>query len=112
MTRDSVAATDLARLLETERRLGERLRASRAEAEALVERARLAAEQREAALAAEFELDERRMRERLTRERHKREREIAADAERQTETYRRVSSEELGKIARQLEHHLLDDEGT
>ena len=46
---------DLARLLETEARLEERLRAARAEAEALIGRARAEAAAREAGLAAELE---------------------------------------------------------
>lgn len=101
---------DLTRLLATERHLAERLHAARAEAEALLVRARSDAEQREATLAAELELDQRRMAERLVRERRKREREIADDAQRQVSTYSDVSDERLTAIARGLARRLLDDE--
>jgi hypothetical protein len=111
MTRDPVPAGELARLLDTERRLGQRLQSARAEAEALVAHAREAAAQREAALAAQLETDQRRMAERLTRERRKREREIAAAAERDVEAYERVSAPRLKEIARALAPRLLDDEG-
>ena len=110
MTRDSPPAGDLARLLDTERRLGERLQAARAEAEALVAQARAAAEKREAALAAQLETDQRLMGERLERERRKREREIADAAQREVEAYERVSAERLKGIARALAPRLLDDE--
>lgn len=110
MTRDPVHAGDLARLLETERRLGERLQSARAEADALVARAREAARQREARLAAELESDERSMAERLLDERGKREHEIADAAQRQVSAYADVSDERLTAITRALAHRLLDDE--
>jgi len=110
MTRDSVPAGDLARLLDIERRLGERLQSARAEAEALVAHAREAAAQREAALAAQLDIEERRMGERLTRERRKREREIVVAAEHEVEAYARVSTQRLKAIARTLAPRLLDGE--
>jgi vacuolar-type H+-ATPase subunit H len=112
MTPDSVPAGDLARLLDTERRLGERLQSARAEAEAVVAHARAAAEQREAALATQLETEQRRMGERLERERRKREREIADAAQREVETYQRVTRQRLAEIARALAPRLLDEEGS
>ena len=110
MTHASVPAGDLARLLETERRLGERLRSARAEAEALVAQAHADVAQREAALAAELEGDERRMTERLARERRKREREIADEAQRQIDAYAGVSAQRLSAVVRTLASRLLDGE--
>ena len=113
MTRDSSvhpASGDLTRLLDTERRLAERLRAARAEAEAVLARALSDAEQREASLAAELDADQQRMAQRLVRERRKREREIADDAQRQVSAYADVSDERLTALARALARRLLDDE--
>ena len=110
MTRDPVHAGDLARLLETERRLAERLESARAEADALVAHAREAAEQREATLAAELESDQRSMADRLLGERAKREQEIADAAQRQISAYADVSDERLTAVARALARRLLDDE--
>ncbi len=113
MTRNSSvhpASGELTRLLETERQLAERLRAARAEAESVIVRARSDAEQREASLAAELDADQQRMAQRLIRERRKRERDIADDAQRQVSAYADVSDERLRAIARGLAHRLLDDE--
>lgn len=110
MTRESVPAGDLARLLDTERRLGERLQSARAEAEALVAHAREAAVQREAALAAQLEADERLMSARLQRERRKREREIAAVAQREVEAFQRVSARRVAEVARIVAGRLLDED--
>jgi vacuolar-type H+-ATPase subunit H len=110
MTRDSVQATDLTRLLDTERRLAERLRSARGEAESLIAQARTDVEQREAGLAAELEADERRMAERLARERRKREREITDEAQRQVDAYASVSGQRLGAVVHTLASRLLDDE--
>ena len=101
---------DLTRLLDTERQLADRLRAARAEAEALLARARSDAGQREARLVAELELEERSLTERLIGERTTREREIAADAQRQVSAYADVSNERLTTIARALARRLLDEE--
>jgi hypothetical protein len=108
----SVQAGDLARLLETERRLGARLRAARAEADALVAQAQTAAERREAALAAELEAEERLADERLTREHRKREREIADAAQRQIEAYQRIPARRLAEIAKTLARRLLEEDST
>ena len=97
-------------MLDTERRLALRLQTARAEAEALMTRARSDAEQREATLGAELESDQQRMAERLIRERRKREREIADDAQRQVSAYAGVSDERLTAIARALARRLVDDE--
>ena len=97
-------------MLDTERQLAERLHAARSEAEALLVRARSDAEQREATLAAELESDQQRMTERLIRERRKREREIADDAQRQVSAYTDVSDARLTAIARALARRLVDDE--
>ncbi len=110
MTHASVPAGDLARLLETERRLGERLRSARSEAEALVAQARADVAQREAALDAELEGDERRVTERLARDRRKREREIADEAERQVAAFAAVSAQRVRAVVRTLTQRLLDDE--
>lgn len=111
MARDPVPAGDLARLLDTERRLAERLRSTHAEADAVIAQARVDAEQREAALAAELEADERRMTERLAGERRQREREVADDAQRQIDAYAGVSTKRLSALVRTLAPRLLDDEG-
>ena len=97
-------------MLDTERQLAERLRAARAEAEALLVRARVNAAQREAKLAAELELDERSLTERLIGEREKHEREIADDAQRRLSAYADVSDERMTALARALARRLLDDE--
>jgi vacuolar-type H+-ATPase subunit H len=101
---------DLTRLLDTERQLAERLRAARAEAEALLTRARSDAEQCEATLAAELESDQRSMAERLLGERRQREREIADDAQRQVGAYANISDARLTALARALARRLLDDQ--
>ena len=108
----SVHAGDLERLLETERRLGERLRAARAEADALVTQAQAAAVARDAALAGELESEERLADERLGREHSEREREIADDAQRQIDAYERIPARRLSEIAKHLARRLLKEEGT
>jgi hypothetical protein len=110
MTRDPIPAGDLARLLDTERRLAERLQAAHVEADALVAQERAAAERREAALAAQLEAEERLMDARLEQERRKREREIEAAAEHEVEVYAGVSTPRLKEIAQTLAPRLLDDE--
>ena len=106
-----VPAGDLARLLETERRLNEQLRAARAEAEALVTQAQTAASEREAALAAQLENEERLADERLARERKKREREIGDDARRQVEAYERIPATRLAELTTALAGRLLEEDG-
>ena len=107
----SVHAGDLARLLETERRLGERLRAACLEADALVAQAEAAAAARESALAAQLEDEERLADERLGSEQREREREIADDAPRQIGAYQRISSQRLAEVATTLANRLLEEDG-
>ena len=107
----SVHAGDLERLLETERRLGERLRAARAEADELVAQAEAAAAAREAALAAELEAEERLADERLEREHRERERAITDDAQRQVDAYERIPARRLSEIAKIITHRLLEEDG-
>ncbi|HET9386757.1 MAG TPA: hypothetical protein VFO67_16610 [Gemmatimonadales bacterium] len=106
----SVQVGDLARLLETERRLGEQLRAARAEADVLVAQAQAAAERGEAALAAELEAEERLADERLGREYRKREQELADDAQRQIEAYAGIPATRLAEVARTLSRRLLEED--
>lgn len=106
----SVHAGDLARLLETERRLGEQLRATRAEADVLVAQAQAAAEQGEAALAAELEAEERLADERLGHEYRLREQEIADDAQRQVEAYAGIPARRLAEVALTLSRRLLEED--
>ena len=112
MTQTSVQTGDLARLLETERRLGERLRAARADAEALVSQAQTAAAQREAALATELVAHERQTDERLGREQRTRERDIADDAQRQIEAYEQIPAARLAEVAKSLARRLLEEDDT
>lgn len=98
---------ELARLLDTERRLEERLRQARAEAEALVVRAREDGAAREAALAAELAALERRLDEALEAERRQREAELAAAAERDAAAYAAVPAARLAAVARVLAERLV-----
>jgi hypothetical protein len=107
----SVHTGDLERLLETERRLGERLRAARAEADALVAQAQVAAVAIEGALAAELEAEERLADERLAREHRQREGEIADDAQRQIDAYERIPAKRLSEVAKRLARRLLEKAG-
>ena len=106
----SVQVGDLARLLETERRLGEQLRAARAEADVVVAQAQAAAERGEAAFAADLEAEERRADERLDREYRMREREIADDAQRRIEAYAGIPASRLADIATALARRLLEED--
>lgn len=105
-----VPSSDLARLLETERRFGEQLRAARAEADVLVAQAQAAAERGEAALAAELEAEERLADERLGREYRTREQEIADDAQRQVEAYTGIPASRLAEVALALSRRLLEED--
>lgn len=90
---------DLARLLETERRLEERLRAAGAEAETVVARAQLEAERQEATLEAELAEAGRRLDESLAAEDRRRAAEIADAAAREVEAYGRVTPARLAAVA-------------
>lgn len=107
----SVHTGDLQRLLEIERRLGERLRAARAEAETFVVQAQTAVAAREAALAAALEAEERLADERLAREQRQREGEIADDAQRQVDAYERIPARRLSEIAKTLARRLVEEDG-
>lgn len=102
MTRDAVPASDLARLLETERRLEERLRAARAERDGLIAEAQAAAESRERELAAGLEHEQRRLAAALEAERLQGEREIADAAELQVAAFEGVPPERVVAVARDL----------
>lgn len=106
----SVQAGDLQRLLEVERRLGERLRVARAEADALVLQAQTAVAAREAALAAELETAERLADERLAGEQRAREREIADDTQRQIDAYERIPAGRLSEIAETIGRRMLEED--
>jgi len=102
---------DLARLLETERRLEERLRAARAEAEALVAQAQQAAEQEDAALEAQLADAARLLDESLAAEGRRRTAEIADAADRKAQAYERVPPARLSAVARALAERFLLAEG-
>jgi hypothetical protein len=101
---------DLARLLETERRLEERLQAARLEANGLIARVRLEAEQREQAFAAELDAEAQRLADALEAERQRREAEIAAAAGVEAEAYDRVPAARLAAVARDLAARLIEQE--
>ncbi len=102
---------DLARLLETERRLEERLHAARAEAEALVARAQQEADRQGAALEAELADGARRLEESLAAEGRRRTAEMADAAAREAEAYERVTAARLAAVARALAERFLVGEG-
>ena len=102
---------DLARLLETERRLEERLRAARAEADALVARAQQEAERQEAALETELADGARRLDESLAAEGRRRAAEIAEAAVGEAQAYERVTAARLAAVARTLAERFLVGEG-
>lgn len=102
MTRDAVPASDLARLLETERRLEERLSAARAERDRLIAEAQAAAESRERTLATELQLEQRRLTEALEAERQRGERDIAEAAELQVAVFAAVPPAKIAGVARDL----------
>jgi hypothetical protein len=89
-------------LLATERRLEERLRAARAERDQVIARAQAAAESRERAVAAELELEQRRLADGLEAERRQGEQDIAAAAERQAAAFEGIPPESVAAIARDL----------
>lgn len=101
------AQGDLARLLETERRLEERLRAARIEAEAVVARAQQSADQEKVAANAQMAEAARRLDERLAAEGRQRAAQIAADADAEVRTYEQVSPARLAAVARALAERFL-----
>ena len=94
-------------MLETERRLGERLRAARAESEALVIAAQEEAARQEAALAAEVREGTEHLDERLAAERRRRIAELAEAAEREAQAYESVPAGRLAAVARGLAERFL-----
>ena len=111
MTPTRAPPSDLARLLETEQRLEERLRTARAEAEGLVAQAHEAAGHEEATLDAQLAEAGRQLDERLAAEARARVAEIAESAERQVQAYERVSATRLAAVARKLAERFLLPEG-
>ena len=104
-------AADLPRLVETERRLDERLVAARAEATRIVVAAREAVQAREAGLQAELDEIERRLREAVDAEGAGRAREIEAAAERAVEAYDRVDEVRIGELARYVVAQVVGERG-
>jgi vacuolar-type H+-ATPase subunit H len=98
---------DLTRLLETERRLDERLSAARTAGETLVARAEADARRREAALEAELETEERRLDQTLAAERQARAAEIVENARRTAAAYEAVEPGRLAAVARHLAERFL-----
>ncbi|HTI03676.1 MAG TPA: hypothetical protein VL549_00045 [Gemmatimonadales bacterium] len=101
-TTGSIPQGDLGRLLETERRLGERLRAARVESERLVAEAQGTAADRERAVASDLALAEQRLAETLELERRRGEREIAAAAERAAAAFEQISDDRIAAVAKAL----------
>jgi prophage DNA circulation protein len=106
----AVPQNDLQRLLATERRLADRLAAARAERDRVIAAAETAAQAREAALAADLESAEGRLREALAAEQRQREQEIARAAEREVAAYEAVPQSRLAEIVQLLQRRLLDEE--
>ncbi len=98
---------ELARLLETERRIEERLRAARAEVEALLARAQQDAERQEAVLESQLADATRRLDEDLAAEGRRRAAEIADAADREAQAYERVTPARLAAVARALAERFL-----
>ena len=98
---------DLARLLDTERRLEERLHAARAESAALVAQAQQQGAQHDAALEAQLTEAARLLDDDLAAERRRRTAEIAEAADREVQAYERVSAARLAAVARALAERLL-----
>jgi hypothetical protein len=98
---------DLARLLDTERQLEERLRGARAEGEALVAQARAAAEQRESETVVQLRADEERLAQRLVAERQHREQEIHTAARAEAQRYDGVPAARIHEIAGRLAQRLV-----
>jgi len=102
MSRETAPQGDLARLLEMERRLEERLKAARTEGAGVVAQAQQAADQAEATLEAQLAEAARVLDERLADEGRRRAAEIAETADREAQAYERVAPDRLAAIARAL----------
>lgn len=98
---------EFARLLETERRLEERLRRARAEGDALVVAAQAQAEQREQACAAALEADAQRLDAELGAEQGQREQEVAEAARLEADAFEGVPPARIAAIAKVLAQRLI-----
>lgn len=107
MNRDKAPLGDLGRLLETERRLQDRLLAARTEGSVVVAQAQQAADQAEATLEAQLAEAGRLLDERLTAEGRRRAAEIAEAADREVQTYERVALARLAAVAQALAKRFL-----
>lgn len=101
------AATDLARLIETERRLEERLARAREEASRAVATARAAAAEAERALEREIEADAVRLTEQLEGEHRAAVAAIEVEARRAVATYDGVTDEAAAGLARAVTDRVL-----
>lgn len=100
---------DLTRLLDTERRLEERLRAAHAERDAAVAGAQAAADARERALDEGMALEQRRLTETLAAERKAGEREIAVGADREAAAFEGIPDGRLTAVAQALLQRFLHE---
>lgn len=107
MTPTTAPPSDLARLLGTERRLEERLRAARADAEGVVAQAEQAAAAEEAALDAQLADAARALDASLDAEGRRRSTEIADAADRKVQAYDRVTPAKLVAVAKALAERFL-----
>ena len=104
---DMSSQGEFVRLLETERRLEERLRQARADGETLVATARAEAEQREQACAAELEADAQRLDAELGAEQGQREQEVAEAARLEADAFEGVPPARIAAIAKILAQRLI-----
>jgi vacuolar-type H+-ATPase subunit H len=98
---------EFTRLLETERRLAERVQQARMEADGIVAAAQAEAAQREAALAAEVAAAREALDQAFDTERQKRAAEIAAAAAREAAAFERIPAERVAAVARGLAEQVL-----
>lgn len=101
---------DLDRLIATEQRLDEALRAAREEAARLVAEAQTRARRREAELDAELEAAAQGLAAETAAERERREREVALEAEGRVARYEAVSAELVTRAARDIVNRLVAGE--
>ena len=101
---------DLQRLLETERRLGERLQAARAERDRWIADAEAAAATAERTLAEEIAQDERLLEERVEQEAARGEQEIAARAYTAVAAWGGIPDDRIVVIARELAQRFIAEQ--
>jgi vacuolar-type H+-ATPase subunit H len=99
-------AGDLARLLETEQRLEERLRAARADGEAIIAQAHAEAARREADVESALRTEAQRLDDQFEAERRRREEEIQAEARVAVGRYERISAGRIADVVAQLGRRL------